>query len=214
MEEFTLMPLPYDRSALRPVISARTLEFHHGKHHKAYVDRLNKLVAGTPYEHLPLEAIVRKAAGDAAAKKIFNNAGQIWNHDFFWLSMKPGGGGQPGGALMARIMHDFTSFELFGDLFVRTAVEHFGSGWAWLSAAADGGLKVSATPDAQSPLLDNLRPLLCCDLWEHAYYLDYQNDREGFVHDFLGRLANWTRASEIFDKAAPAVTAGKVSRAG
>ena len=211
MGKFSLMPLPYDHSALRPVMSARTLEFHHGKHHRAYVDKLNELIAGTPYERLSLEEIVGKGAGDEAAKKIFNNAGQVWNHDFFWRSMKPGGGGQPGDALRARIENDFASVEQFNDLFVKTGVEHFGSGWVWLCAARDGGLKVTATHDAKSPLLDDLQPLLCCDLWEHAYYLDYQNDREGFLHDFLGRLANWPRASEIFGKAAQVASVGKVS---
>ena len=120
MGKFSLMPLPYDHSALRPVMSARTLEFHHGKHHRAYVDKLNELIAGTPYERLSLEEIVGKAAGDEAAKKIFNNAGQVWNHDFFWRSMKPGGGGQPGDALRARIENDFASVEQFSDLFVKT----------------------------------------------------------------------------------------------
>lgn len=204
MRKFKLMPLPYDHSALQPVISARTLELHHGKHHKAYVDKLNKLIEGTPYENLLLEEIIRKSAGDESAKKIFNNAGQVWNHDFFWLSMKPGGGGQPDQALRARIENDFTSLDQFDALFVKTAVEHFGSGWVWLSAATDGGLKVTATHDAASPLLDGLRPLLCCDLWEHAYYLDYQNDREGFVHDFLGRIANWSFAAERYSETARA----------
>lgn len=204
MAPFTLMPLPYDHSALRPVISARTLELHHGKHHKGYVDKLNKLIKGTPYESLTLEDIVKKSAGDPAAKKIFNNAGQVWNHDFFWLSMTPGGGGLPGGGLKARIENDFASVDQFGDLFVKTGVEHFGSGWVWLCAARDGGLKVMATHDAASPLTEGARPLLCCDLWEHAYYLDYQNDREGFVHDFLGRLVNWRFADERYSKQANA----------
>lgn len=204
MTTFTLMPLPYDHSALAPVLSARTLELHHGKHHKGYVDKLNKLIKGTPYERLSLEEIIRKSAGDEAAKKIFNNAGQIWNHDFFWLSMTPKGGGKLGDQLKARIDTDFGSFEQFGDLFVTTGVEHFGSGWVWLCAAKDGGLKVSATHDAASPLQEGHRPLLCCDLWEHAYYLDYQNDREGFLRGFLGHLANWSFAAERYGQKAAA----------
>jgi len=190
------MPLPYDQSALRPVISARTVEFHYGKHHKGYVDKLNELIMGTPYAHLSLEDIIRKTAGDEAAKKIFDNASQVWNHDFFWRSMTPDGGGRPAGRLKTQIESEFGSFDQFAESFVKTAVEHFGSGWVWLSAANDGGLKVISTHDAKSPLIDGHRALLCCDLWEHAYYLDYQNDRESFVHDFLSRLANWNYAAE------------------
>lgn len=204
MSKFTLMPLPYDHSALRPVISARTLELHHGKHHKGYVEKLNKLVPGTPYERMSLQEIIRKAASDKSASKIFNNAGQVWNHEFFWLSMKPQGGGEPQDDLKARLENDFSSLQQFGDLFVKTGVEHFGSGWVWLSAAEDGGLKVTATHDAASPLIEGQRPLLCCDLWEHAYYLDYQNDREGFLRDFLDRLVNWEHAAARYTQRAEA----------
>jgi Fe-Mn family superoxide dismutase len=194
-KQFTLMPLPYNSSALRPVISARAVELHHGKHHKGYVDKLNKLIKDTPYAHMALEAIIRKSAGDESATKIFNNAGQVWNHDFFWHSMMPGGG-KPDKHLRSQIESGFGSLDQFNETFVKTGVEHFGSGWVWLSAANDGGLKVVATHDAKSPLVDGHRPLLCCDLWEHAYYLDYQNDREGFLHDFLGKLANWDFATQ------------------
>jgi Fe-Mn family superoxide dismutase len=194
---FTLMPLPYNVSALRPVISARALELHHGKHHRAYVDKLNKLVKDTPYAHMPLEEIIRKTAGDDGAKKIFNNAGQVWNHDFFWHSMTPGGS-QPDSRIKAQLVSDFGSVDQFAETFVKCGVEHFGSGWVWLSAANDGGLKIVDTHDAKSPLVDGHRPLFCCDLWEHAYYLDYQNDREGFLHDFLSRLADWDFAAQQY----------------
>lgn len=200
MTKFTLMPLPYDHSALQPVISARTMELHHGKHHKGYVDKLNKLVAGTAYERLPLEEIIRKSAGDDSARKIFNNAGQVWNHDFLWLSMTPGGS-RPSDRLRARIEQDLGSHEAFGDRFVKCGVEHFGSGWVWLSAARDGALSVASTHDAASPILDGLQPLLCCDLWEHAYYLDYQNDRETFLREFLTRVANWDHAASRYREA-------------
>jgi Fe-Mn family superoxide dismutase len=208
------MPLPYDHSALRPVMSAKTLEFHHGKHHKGYVDKLNKLIEGTPYERLSLEEIIRKAGsdksatdkpgGDQQAKKIFNNAAQVWNHDFFWLSMKPEGGGEPQGDLRARIEQSFASLDKFGDTFVKEGVDHFGSGWVWLIAGDDGALKVISTHDAANPVSEGGRALLCCDLWEHAYYLDFQNDREGFLHDFLGRLVNWDRAAQLYRKTAQA----------
>jgi len=192
---FKLPDLPYAHDALAPYMSRETLEYHHDKHHKAYVDKLNELVKDTPYANMPLEEIIRKTDGVDSAKKIFNNAGQVWNHDFFWHSMKPGGG-KPDKRIRSQIESDFGSLEQFSETFVKTGVEHFGSGWVWLSAANDGGLKIVATHDAKSPLVDGHRALLCCDLWEHAYYLDYQNDREGFLQDFLGSLANWQFASQ------------------
>jgi superoxide dismutase, Fe-Mn family len=196
-QQFTLMPLPYDVSALQPTISARAVELHHGKHHRGYVDKLNELVKNTPYARMSLESIIKTAAADDSAKKIFNNAAQVWNHEYFWHSMTPGGAG-PDKRIKSQLESDFGTLDQFSKTFVKAAVEHFGSGWVWLSAASNGGLKVVSTHDAKSPLLDGHRALLCCDLWEHAYYLDYQNDREGFVHDFLSRLANWDYAGEQY----------------
>lgn len=187
---FELPSLPWDKTALEPYISAKTFEFHHGKHHAAYVTNLNNLVAGTDLAGKPLEEIIRATAGDAAKKGVFNNAAQVWNHTFFWRSMKPGGGGAPSGDLAARLGRDFGGVQGFVDAFKKAAVGQFGSGWAWL--VADGGtLKVVATPNAETPLTQGLRPLCTCDVWEHAYYLDYQNRRPDFVQAFLDSLLDW-----------------------
>jgi Fe-Mn family superoxide dismutase len=197
---FELPPLPYDKSSLEPHMSARTLEFHHGKHHQAYVTALNNLVKDTPLAAQPLEAIVKETAGDAARAPVFNNAAQIWNHTFFWHSMKPNGGGIPVGALAAAIDRDLGGLEKLKEAFKQAAVTQFGSGWAWL-VASKSALKVVKTPNAMCPLVDGDVPLLTCDVWEHAYYLDYQNRRPDFVQAFLDKLVNWEFAAANLERA-------------
>ncbi len=183
-------------SALEPHISARTLQFHHGKHHKKYVDTLNELIAGTDLANQPLEDIIRATAQDNSKTKIFNNAAQHWNHTFFWQCMAPAGtGGSPDGDMKTRIERDFGSDESFQKEFTAAAEGQFGSGWAWL--VEDGGkLAITTTHDADLPLAHGQKALLTCDVWEHAYYLDYQNDRAGFVQVFLAKLANWRFAKD------------------
>lgn len=197
---FELPPLPYDKSSLEPHMSARTLEFHHGKHHQAYVTALNGLVKDTPLAAKSLEAIMKETAGDAAKAPVFNNAAQIWNHTFFWNSMKPNGGGAPVGELADRIARDFGSLEKFKEMFKQAAVGQFGSGWAWL-VAERSELKIVKTANAMSPILDGHPPLLTCDVWEHAYYLDYQNRRSDFVQTFLDKLVNWEFAAANLSRA-------------
>jgi Fe-Mn family superoxide dismutase len=192
---FQLPPLPYPENALEPHISARTLQFHHGKHHKKYIDTLNDLIKGTPFEKQSLEEIIVAAAKDRAQMKIFNNAAQTWNHTFFWQCMAPKGGGEPKGELAKRIQADFGGFDKFRKSFTDAAVAQFGSGWAWL-VSANGKLKITTTGNADLPLAHGETALLTCDVWEHAYYLDYQNDRAKFVETFLGNLANWQFAEE------------------
>jgi Fe-Mn family superoxide dismutase len=192
---FKLSPLPYAPSALEPAISARTVEFHYGKHHAGYVEKLNKLVQGTPLARLPLDEVILRTARDRQATAIFNNAAQVWNHDFFWRSMTPDGGGKPDEALGRRIAADFGSFEEFAKQFATQATGLFGSGWVWLVEGADG-LQVLSTSNADLPMISHQQALLACDVWEHAYYLDYHNNREGFVRTFLEKLANWEFAAE------------------
>lgn len=192
---FELKPLPYARDALEPVISAKTLEFHHGKHHKAYIDKTNKLVMGTPFESRPLEEIIKATQGDAAKKELFNNAAQSWNHDFLWRSMKKGGGGKPPGALEKRIAAAFHSIEEFKHVFIEAGMGQFGSGYVWL-VEENSKLKVIKTGNAHNPLEQNLKPLLACDVWEHAYYLDYQNRRPDFLKAFADQLINWEFVEE------------------
>jgi Fe-Mn family superoxide dismutase len=185
-----LPPLPYTENALEPHYSARTIGFHYGKHHKAYVDNLNKLIAGTPLETRPLEDIILAAAGDSSKVGMFNNAAQVWNHTFFWNCMGPGGGGRPTGDLAARIDATFGGYEKFAEQFKAAAVGRFGSGWAWL--VLDGGtLKITSTANADTPVTSRQTALLTVDVWEHAYYLDYQNRRSDFVQAFLDHLVNW-----------------------
>ena len=191
---FQLPPLPYSQEALEPYISGRTMSFHYGKHHQAYVDNLNKLVAGTPLAGQPLEKIIRETAGAADKAPIFNNAAQVWNHTFFWQSMKPKGGGQPTGRLLELINKSFGSFDEFKKAFVDAGVAQFGSGWAWL--VQDGNtLKIVKTANADTPVAHGQTALLTCDVWEHAYYLDYQNRRKDFVQAFVDHLANWEFAA-------------------
>ncbi|ADH85948.1 superoxide dismutase [Desulfurivibrio alkaliphilus] len=187
-----LPQLPYAQNALEPHISARTLEFHHGKHHQAYVDNGNKLLASSDLKGLPMEEIIKKTAADPAAAGIFNNVAQVWNHSFYWQSMKPGGGGAPTGRIAAMIDADFGGLAGFAEAFKTAGATQFGSGWAWLVLdEASGRLKVVKTPNAETPLTMGMKPLLTMDVWEHAYYLDYQNRRPDYMTTFVEKLINW-----------------------
>lgn len=192
---FELPPLPYAQNALEPHISANTLSFHHGKHHKAYVDNLNKLVEGTDLANKSLVEVIKASAGDASKAGIFNNAAQVWNHTFYWKSMKPNGGGEPQGELLKKINADFGSFEKFKEEFKTAGATQFGSGWAWLVLEGDK-LKVVKTPNAEVPFTKGQIPLLTMDVWEHAYYLDYQNKRPDYIDTFLGKVVNWEFAAQ------------------
>jgi Fe-Mn family superoxide dismutase len=185
-----LPELPYSLDALEPHISRNTLEFHYGKHHAGYVTNLNNLVAGTELEAKGLEDTIHAVAGDATKAGIFNNAAQVWNHSFYWQGMKPNGGGQPSGALAARIDADFGSFDAFKEQFKAAGATQFGSGWAWL-VLDNGVLKITKTPNADLPLAHGQKALLTMDVWEHAYYLDYQNRRPDYMTTFLDKLVNW-----------------------
>jgi Fe-Mn family superoxide dismutase len=186
----TLPPLPYAENALEPIITANTMGFHYGKHHKAYVDNLNKLIAGTEYANLSLEKIITSTAGQPERTAIFNNAAQTWNHTFYWKSMMPKGGGEPPAALKQRIEASFGSVDACKKELASTAVSQFGSGWAWL--VLEGSLlKVVKTANAGLPQTMGMKPLLAIDVWEHAYYLDYQNRRADYVNAVLDKLINW-----------------------
>jgi len=184
-----LPSLPYANDALVPHISAETLAFHYGKHHQTYVTNLNKLIVGTEFETLSLEEIVRRSSGG-----IFNNAAQVWNHTFYWNSLKPNGGGTPTGAIAEAIDTAFGSFEKFRDAFTQCAITTFGSGWAWLVKNADGSLALVSTSNAGCPLTTGQTPILTCDVWEHAYYIDYRNARPQYLEAFWN-LVNWDFAS-------------------
>jgi len=186
----TLPALPYGLDALEPNISRSTLEFHHGKHHNAYVTNLNNLVSGTELDGKSLEDTIAAVAGDASKAGIFNNAAQVWNHSFYWQCMKPSGGGQPTGDLADKINADFGSFEAFVEQFKAAGATQFGSGWAWL-VLENGTLKVTKTGNADLPLAHGQTALLTMDVWEHAYYLDYQNRRPDYITTFLEKLVNW-----------------------
>jgi superoxide dismutase, Fe-Mn family len=191
----SLPPLPYEQSALAPVISANTLSFHYGKHHKTYIDTLNKLIEGTAFARMTLEQIIAATAGKAEHTAIFNNSAQAWNHAFYWRSMKPKGGGEPPTRLHSLITSSFGSFDSCKKELSKAAVGQFGSGWAWLVKDGDR-LKVLKTADAQTPLTEAARPLLVIDVWEHAYYLDYQNRRIDYVDALIEKLLNWDFAAE------------------
>lgn len=196
-----LPPLPYAKTALAPHISERTLEFHHGKHHAAYVTNGNNLIKDTPLADKPIEEIILAAAGDASKAGIFNNAAQVWNHTFFWNCMRPGGGGAPSGEVASRIDQAFGSYDKFAEAFKQAAVTQFGSGWAWL--VQDGNeLKIVKTANADLPLAHGQKALLTVDVWEHAYYLDYQNRRPDFVQSFLDNLVNWDFVQQNLEKSA------------
>jgi Fe-Mn family superoxide dismutase len=197
---FELPPLPYAKDALEPHMSAKTFEFHHGKHHQAYVTNLNGLVKDTPMASQSLEQIIKATAKDESKAGIFNNAAQVWNHTFFWNCMKVGGGGAPSGALAQKIDQAFGGLDKFKEQFKQAAVTQFGSGWAWL--VVDGGqLKVTKTANAVNPMAQGQTALLTCDVWEHAYYLDYQNRRPDFVQTFLDKLVNWEFVASNLSKA-------------
>lgn len=185
-----LPPLPYAENALDPVITAKTMSFHCGKHHKGYVDNLNKLIAGTEYADLALEQIIASTAGQPERTAIFNNATQTWNHTFYWNSMRPKGGGEPPAALKQKIEASFASVDACKKELASAAVSQFGSGWAWL-VLEGGKLKVVKTANADAPLPKGIKPLLTVDVWEHAYYLDYQNRRADYVNAMLDKLINW-----------------------
>ena len=190
--QHTLPALPYAMDALAPHISAETLEFHYGKHHQTYVDNLNKLIPGTEFENLSLEDIVKKSSGG-----IFNNAAQVWNHSFYWNCLSPNGGGEPGGALADAIDAGFGSFAEFKEKFSQTAITTFGSGWAWLVKKPDGSLALESTSNAATPLTGDGKPLLTCDVWEHAYYIDYRNARPKYLEAFWN-LVNWDFVAQNF----------------
>ncbi len=190
-----LPPLPYADNALEPVISANTIGFHYGKHHRAYVDNLNKLTAGTEFADLPLEKIIAAAAGKPDKTAIFNNAAQTWNHTFYWNSLKPKGGGEPPAVLKQKIEASFGTLDACKKELAAAAMGQFGSGWAWL--VLEGGmLKVVKTGNADNPLAAGLKPLLTIDVWEHAYYLDYQNRRADYLNAVLEKVINWDFAAE------------------
>lgn len=193
-----LPPLPYAENALEPVITAHTIGFHYGKHHQAYVDNLNKLVAGTEYAALSLEKIIAAAAGQPEKSAIFNNAAQIWNHTFYWQSMRAKGGGEPPASLKEKMEASFGSVDACKKELAGTAVAQFGSGWAWLVLDGDK-LKVVKTANADTPLTTGMKPLLTVDVWEHAYYLDYQNRRADYVSAVLDKLINWEFAAKNLD---------------
>src|SRR3990172_2592034 len=196
---FTLPPLPFDKSALEPHISAKTFDFHHGKHHKAYVDKANELVKGTALEGMPLEQAVIESRKQGVGP-LFNNIGQIYNHNLFWLSMTPNGGGTAPSPLLGKINQDFGGFDAFKEQFVNAGIGQFGSGWGWLAINQDK-LEIVRTANAETPLTDGKIPMLVCDVWEHAYYLDYQNRRADFLKVFVEKLANWGFALENCKKA-------------
>ena len=198
---FTLPDLPYTQNALEPFISANTMSFHHGKHHNAYVTNLNNLVKDTDMASMSLEDIIMKSKGDAAKAGIFNNAAQVWNHTFFWNSMKPKGGGKPTGKIAEKIDKDFGSFDAFKEAFKQAAATQFGSGWAWL-VLEKGTLKVTKTGNAELPMTQGQTAILTLDVWEHAYYLDYQNRRPDFITTYLDSLVNWDFAEANLTKAA------------
>ena len=190
--EHTLPQLPYALDALSPFISKETLEFHYGKHHQTYVTNLNNLIKGTEFEAASLEDIVKKSVGG-----VFNNAAQVWNHTFYWNSMKPNGGGAPTGALADAINAKWGSFEKFKEEFTKCAVGTFGSGWAWLVKKADGTLDLVSTSNAGTPLTTDVTPLMTCDVWEHAYYIDTRNARPKYLENFWN-VVNWDFASKNF----------------
>jgi superoxide dismutase, Fe-Mn family len=192
---YELPPLPYAYDALEPYVSKSTLEFHHDKHHAAYVNKYNEMVQGTEFESKPIEDVIKAIAGNPDKQGMFNNGAQAWNHTFYWNSMKPNGGGTPTGDLAAKIDADFGGFDKFAEEFKNAGATQFGSGWAWL-VLDNGTLKVVKTPNADNPLTKGQVPLLTMDVWEHAYYLDYQNSRPNYMDAFLKNVVNWDFAAQ------------------
>jgi len=197
---YQLPPLPYAYDALAPHISKETLEFHHDKHHGGYVKKFNAGVEGTALDNMPLEEVIKKIAGNPDQQGLFNNAAQAWNHTFYWNCMKPNGGGKPTGELASKIDADFGSYDAFVAAFKNAGATQFGSGWAWL-VLDNGTLKVTKTPNAEMPLPAEQIPLMTMDVWEHAYYLDYQNQRPAYIDTFLNNLVNWEFAARNFANA-------------
>jgi superoxide dismutase, Fe-Mn family len=194
-EAIALPPLPYAQNALAPSISDNTVSFHYGKHHQAYVNNVLKLIAGTEFAAMPLVDIIRKTSGRTDQASLFNNAAQVFNHTFYWNSMKPAGGGEPTGRIRDRVLAAFGSYQKFADEFANAAATQFGSGWAWL--VVDGGqLKVIKTANADTPVARDIKPLITIDVWEHAYYLDYQNRRPDYIQAFITKLLNWDFAEK------------------
>lgn len=190
---FELPELPWAKDALAPHISSETIDYHYGKHHNAYVTKLNGMVDGTPDAEKSLEELIKTSEGG-----VFNNAAQVWNHTFYWKSMKPNGGGEPQGDLASAINEAFGSFDSFKEEFAKAAATQFGSGWAWLVKDSGGKLQIVKTANAENPLRDGLTPILTIDVWEHAYYVDYRNARPKYIETFLSSLVNWDFASENF----------------
>ncbi|MBQ8436953.1 MAG: superoxide dismutase [Alphaproteobacteria bacterium] len=189
---FELPPLPYQLNALEPYISEQTMSYHYGKHHQAYIDNLNKLIKNTKFENMPMEEIIIKTAGKSEFSGVFNNAAQSWNHTFFWNTMKPNGGGEPTGELKKKIDRDFGSYDKFKAEFINAAVSQFGSGWAWLAEDKDNGkLVIIKTANGDNPIAHGLIPIIGLDVWEHAYYLDYQNRRADYINNYLNHLVKW-----------------------
>ena len=188
----TLPELPYAKDALAPHISAETIDYHYGKHHQTYVTNLNNLIQGTEFENASLEEIIMKSSGG-----LFNNAAQVWNHTFYWNSLSPNGGGEPSGALADAITNTFGNFETFKEKFTQTAITTFGSGWAWLVKNQDGSLALASTSNAATPMTSGQTAILTCDVWEHAYYVDYRNARPKYVEAFW-QLVNWDFAAKNF----------------
>ncbi len=197
-KDFILPALPFANDTLEPYYSQKLISLHHGKHHAAYVNNLNKLIPGTKYENLSLEEIIKESAKNSADKSIFNNAAQIWNHTFFWNCMKQNGGGKPEGDLLKLIEKSFCSFESFKEQFSKAATTLFGSGWAWLVLDGDR-LKITQESNAGTPLAEELIPILTLDVWEHAYYPDYENKRPDFITTFLDNLVNWDFVNQMYE---------------
>ncbi len=197
---FDLPALPFAKDGLQPHISANTLDFHHGKHHKTYVDNLNNMTKDSPLASKSLEEVIKAVASDSDKTGVFNNAAQVWNHSFYWNCMKPGGGGQPSGDVASAIDTAFGSYDKFKEEFKSACTSQFGSGWGWL-VAESGSVKIAKTPNADTPLVHGQTALLTCDVWEHAYYLDYQNKRPDYVQAFIDNLINWDFVAENLAKA-------------
>ncbi len=197
---FILPNLPYEKKALEPYISEKTLEFHHGKHHQAYVNNLNALIENTDFLQKNLETVIKETFGKPDKAGIFNNAAQVWNHTFYWHSIKPNGGGSPSAKIAALIESSFGSMDALKDEFSKAAAGQFGSGWAWI--VYDGkGLKVTKTSNAENPITSGMFPIITIDVWEHAYYLDYQNARPKYIETFFNHLINWDFAERCYDRA-------------
>jgi len=191
----SLPPLPYPQNALAPAISENTLSFHYGKHHQTYVNNVNKMIAGTELEKASLEEIIKRTAGRADQAGLFNNAAQVFNHTFYWNSVKPGGGGEPQGKIADKIKESFGSYQKFVEVFSNAAATQFGSGWAWL-VLDNGKLQVVKTSNAETPITTSAKPLITIDVWEHAYYLDYQNRRADYIKAYVEKLLNWDFAEK------------------